>query len=349
MKKCVYQDKNGSWFIHTVKRGKNITIRGYETKQQAEQDYDFAINKWLLDHNYTLLDNSYLSIVKEYIEYRTKVLRQESLRKDITQFKYLEPIFIHDTINSAFEPLRIKLIYENIVNDKTITDKKKNRIFIVFRGFAEYCYKTNHISKSDYDNVLLVFLPLKDTNQVLKVRRYIPISHFNALLSTINKVNDKMFALIISTLYFGGLRISELLGLLGDDIDLSNKVIKVKRQLLTNGHITTTLKTSNSYRNVPMNKELFDLFKNFELINNKRVFRISHTHLKRKLAEYENVAGIPNYSCHEFRHSFCTNLASKISNVSEVSYCAKVSGHTTSMFLDTYVKSLDSELVNKFF
>lgn len=349
MRKGIYQSDNGTWYIHTKKRGKNITIRGYKSRQDAEKDFDFAIEKWLKQHQYSPIKNSYLNVVNEYIEYRRKILRAESLRKDITQFKYFYEIFSHDTITNVFEPLRIKLIYSQIIKDTTITSKKKNRMFIVFRNFAEYCYKTNRIEKGAYDNVLLTFLPLKDAKQVVKVRRYIPISHFKALISEINRVNDKIFVLIISVLYFGGLRISECLGLLGEDIDLTNKKIKVKRQLLTNGKLTTTLKTTNSYREVPMNNELYNLFKNFELIENNRVFNISHTHLKRKLAYYENQANIPNYSCHEFRHSFCTNLAKKITNISEVSYCAKVSGHTVSMYLDTYVKSLESEMVDKFF
>lgn len=349
MRTGIYQDNKGKWYIHTKRKGKNITIRGYETRQQAESDYDIAIEQWLIEHNISTLKNSYKDVKTEFIEYRSKILRGESLRKDLTQFKYLEPIFMKDTISSVFVPARLKIIYDNIIKDTTISNKKKNRILIVFRAFANYCYMTNRIDKSVYDSVLLIFLQIKEGNEVEKVRRYIPISHFNALLSTINKVNDKIFVLIISTLYFGGLRISELLGLIGDDIDMTNKKIKVRRQLLTNGKLTTTLKTTNSYREVPMNNDLYNLYTNVKLINNKRVFNISHTHLKRKLAEYEQQAGIPNYSCHEYRHSFCTNLARKITNISEVSYCAKVSGHTTSTFLDTYVKSLDNELEAKFF
>lgn len=36
-------------------------------------------------------------------------------------------------------------------------------------------------------------------------------------------------------------------------------------------------------------------------------------------------------------------------NIADVAYCAKVSGHSVSMFLNTYCKSLDDELENKFF
>ena len=358
MRKGIYKDnKTNTWYIHTKKRGKNITIRGYQSKAEADKDYDFAIEKWLNDHNFVLDDNSYKGLVNEYLNYRSKILRQESLRKDITQFKYFDVIFKHDKTKNIFEHTRLKVVYDDIIANKTFSTQKKNLLSTTFKDFAKYCFMTNRITKSTFDYVILTFLPIKANSQDKKDKRYIPISHFKALSSHIIKNNDYLFNLAISMLYFGGLRISELLGLLNDDIDLENKKIYVRRQLLTNGDITTTLKTKNSYRYIPINDLLFENLlknnKNSKNIDGKsvynRVFPYSHTSFKRKLTNYEQEANIPNYACHEFRHTFCTNLASKITNTSEVVYCSKVAGHTPSMFLNTYVKSLDDELSKKFF
>ena len=130
--------------------------------------------------------------------------------------------------------------------------------------------------------------------------------------------------------------------------NIDNK-INVRRQLLTTGKITTTLKTKNSFRSVPLNENLKTVLKNYTVLKNERVFPYSHTDFKRKLKRYEQEAHIPTYSCHEFRHSFCTNLARKCTNISDVTFCATIAGHTTSMFLNTYCKSLDEELEKKFF
>lgn len=350
MHKGIYRDtKTNTWYIHTKKRGKNITIRGYQSKKEADEDYDFAVSRWLKEHDVCVNDNSYNSLVNEYLNYRGKLLRQESLRKDITQFKHFNPIFQNDTPKTIFDPLRLKLIYDEIFSHGDYSTNKKNELISTFREFAKYCYMTNRISKTTFDSVLLTFLPIKSNDEDVKVKRYIPISHFKALSKAIIDDNDYLFNQAIFVLYFGGLRISELLGLLKEDIDLDERKIFVRRQLLTNGAITTALKTKNSYRVIPISEELFSAMQVLGTKLNKRIFDYSHTTLKRKLAYYEEKANIPNYACHEFRHSFCTNLASKITNISEVAFCSKVAGHTTSMFLNTYVKSLDDEMTNKFF
>ena len=120
-----------------------------------------------------------------------------------------------------------------------------------------------------------------------------------------------------------------------------------------------------------MNNELYDYFKNIEQIrhynlekcrksakNEKnssnnfeeiKLFPYSHTTFKRKLREYEIKANIPLYSCHEFRHTRCFELAKKCENMSDVVYCAKVLGHTTSVYLNTYCAHLDNSLERKFF
>lgn len=349
MRKGIYQDNKGKWFIHTKKQGRNITIRGFNSKKEANDNYDYEIQKWFLNHELSIVENSYQNAKKEFIEYRQKLVRPESLRKDITQFKYFEPIFKDEPIRIVFDSLRLKIVYNDIISNNELSKQKQNQLVITFREFAKFCYMTNRIDKTSFDSVFMTFLPIKVNRHDTKDKRYMPRNDFNALISTISSKNDNLFKLAISVLYFGGLRISELLGLYDEDIDLNKRVIKVKRQKLTNGSITTTLKTNNSYRTIPMNNELFDLFKNFELIDKIAVFDYSHTSFKRKLKHYEDLARIPNYSAHEFRHTFCSNLAKKISNISEVNYCAKVSGHTTSVFLNTYVKSLDEELVDKFF
>ena len=164
-------------------------------------------------------------------------------------------------------------------------------------------------------------------------------------MSVIKEADDKIFALAVNVLYLGGLRISELLALTKDDIDLQNNKIKIRHQLLTTGEISNTLKTKNSYRDVPIARNLL----NSLVLSDNRLFNYSHTTFKRKLAYYEKQAGVPNYSAHEFRHTFCTNLASKCTNISDVVYCSKIAGHTTSLFLDTYCKSLNNELETKFF
>ena len=355
MRKGIYLDpRTNKWYIATkIKVGnqyKTCTIRGFESKKEANDNFDYAIEKWKREH--AIIGNSqFLSIIDDYLSYRSKLVRKESLRKDKTQFKYYSLIFECDSIDTIYKENRLKIIYNNILNNNDFSSQKKMRLVLAFRDFSKFCYLSKYISQDTYNMVLMVFLPIKEDRQDKKTKRNIPKSHFEALISEINKVNDDLFKLAIFVLYSCGLRISELLGLIDSDVDLENRVIKVQRQLQSNGEITTTLKTNNSYREVPINQLLFEILqKNCKVReNNTRIFNYSHTSFKRKLKEYEEKANIPLYSCHEFRHTCCYELAKKCENMSDVVYCAKVMGHSISVYLNTYCSHLDKSLDKKFF
>ena len=320
MRKGIYKAKNGSYYIHTTCKGKSITIRGFYSRQDAEANYDQAIDKWKREHIDSNSTGEYEIVLEEYFLFRERQITKQSVDKIRTHFRtYWNAIFKGQPIRNVFVVARLKILYDNILNDERLNDRKKYNVVRCFLDFAHYCYLTRHISEELFKEVKVIFQPLKDNKTVETNKRYIPQSHFNALSSHINKVNDKIFNLAINVLYFGGLRISELLGLLGCDID--NK-INVRRQLLTTGKITTTLKTKNSFRSIPISQEIKTVLKNYTVSKTERVFPYSHTDFKRKLKRYEQEAHIPTYSCHEFRHSFCTNLARKCTNISDVTFCA---------------------------
>ena len=346
MHKGIYQDKNKTWYIHTTIQGKSVTIRGYATRKHADDDYEHAVKKWKKEHNCCTVDTQYENILNDFFEYRRKKVSRETLKKDKMYFSYWNKLFLGQPLNNIFNIDRLKLVYNNACEEP---DTKQYRLITCFNEFTSYCLMNNYITNDVATTVKLLFQPPKLNRHTETTKRYIPENDFKALLTAINIVNDNLFALAVSVLYSCGLRISELLGLLGQDIDLERKRIKVRRQLQSNGQLTDQLKTSNSYREVPMNNDLLSFMQKNCTKDNKRVFPYSHTEFRRKLLICEKMSQIGNYTAHEFRHTFCTNLAKKCSNISDVSYCAKVSGHTTSMFLNTYVKSLESEVENKFF
>jgi len=362
MHKGIYKAKNGTWYIHTTYKGKSITIRGFYSKKDADENYDQAIDKWKRTHIDTTSTGEYEQALNEYYSFRERQITKQSVEKIRTHFRtYWNKIFCHQPIKNIFVVQRLKILYDNVINNQELNDRKKYNVVRCFLDFANYCYLTKHISEDMFKEVKVIFQPLKENKQVQTNKRYIQQSHVNALVSVIDSHDDKTFSLAISVLYLGGLRISELLGLTYQDIDIQNNRINIRRQLLTTGEITTTLKTKNSYRSVPISSNflnkleqiIHNRLKNIVISSNTleqiRVFEYSHTDFKRKLKRYEELAGIPTYSCHEFRHSFCTNLASKCTNISDVVYCSKIAGHTTSLFLNTYCKALDDELERKFF
>ena len=349
MNKGIYQDKkSGKWYISTKIQGKTCTIRGYNSKREADLDYPFAIEKWKREHN--LEKNSmlfYEEVRDKFFEYRKRQVREESVRKDITQFNtYWNVVYAHQTIKSIFMRQNATLVYERLINDKLFNQRKKCCLIRSFLEFAKYCYVTKLIGNETYQDIVIIFQRVKDVKSPMHEKRVIPNADLEKLISVIDQDHPDypMFRLFI----YLGCRISEFLGICVDCFD--NK-ITIKRQLLTSGELTDTLKTTASYRKIPIPNDLYeliDLYITNREIKMGRVFRVSHTDFKRKLKRYEELAGIPLYASHEFRHTKCYNLARKCQTMSDVVYCAKIMGHSVNQYLNTYCSHLDESLESKF-
>ena len=353
MNKGIYLDKKtNKWYINTkVKVGNSFrtcTIRGYNSKKEADNDYLCAIEEWKKQHNFCETSDIFESVVDEFLNYRKQKITNETLKKDKTYLSYFSPIFKNQPLSQIFNIHRLKVIYYDLVNSD-LNDMKKYRIITIFNEFSEFCFLQKYINNEMYQDIKVLWQPTKVNRHIESSKRYIPENHIKALLSAIPSDNKDL--VIFSLFVYLGARIGEFLGICIDSVDMENNKITIKRQLLTNGNLTEQLKTSTSYRTIPITTELTDLLREYIINNNLkqgRLFKLSHTDFRRKLRHYEEKANIPLYATHEFRHTKATNLARKCVNISEIVYCAKILGHTPSMFMNTYCKSLNDELEKKF-
>lgn len=347
MRKGIYKADNGNWYISTKVNGVHATIRGYKTKKDADNDYNRAIENWKRTHHiYTNDKDTYESLKENYLFHQRLEKTNETVRKDETQFKcFWDKHFSNTTASYIFDIKNLEYLYKLIINNNDYNTRKKSNIIKTFRDFAYYCYLKKVINQEIYQDIDIIFRPMKYSSKGTKERRVIPPNEIKAFLGVINK-NHKdfpMFTIFVS-LYA---RISEFLGICVDCYDRQNRKIEIKRQLLTNGKLTNKLKTNTSYRKILISKENAELLNDYidilGLKNQDRIFKISHIEFKRRLRKYEDMANIPHYSSHEFRHTGATFLASKCVNMGDVIYCASILGHTKSMFLDTYCHEMNTD------
>ena len=322
---AIYKDKNGKWYISTKVKGKQCTIRGFESKRQAIVCYDDEINKWKKKHGFVVEGITLQDLCDNYFLYR-----QASV----------------GTINKEKGYARQLVAYFNDImfNSYTLSNfyqaHKNNYPLIHFaRSLIKFAYDRQKISSNDcslFNSILVI--PKVNKHKPVE-DKVIPPNHKQAFLATF-KEGDMYFTMFTLFAYLG-VRLSELLGICRDCVDLQNKKIIIKRQLLTTGELSTTLKTSNSYRNIPLTDEISKTVQNYcTVLKTRRLFPISHTTFKRILRQHELMAGIPLYSSHCFRHTRASELASVITSFGEAVSCAKMLGHSTSMFIDTYCHSL---------
>lgn len=150
-----------------------------------------------------------------------------------------------------------------------------------------------------------------------------------------------------------GLRIGELCGLMWDDIDVDNGVIKVRRSVqriyvideLGNRHTEISIdtpKTKNSIRDIPMSNELLKILKPLKKVVNENFFVLTNEEKPTEPRTYRNyykkllkLLGIPDLKFHGLRHSFATRCIEGKCDYKTVSV---ILGHSNiSTTLDLYV------------
>jgi len=334
MNKGIYQDKKtGRWFIHTTIKGKTCTIRGYETKRQADLDYDRAITEWSQKRGIFNKQDNYLleDLCEAYRQFREVNMSQGTLHKDESQRRKLLKSLGNIPVCLAFN-------FEN-VNETCKNWKNNYRFLNYYKSLMTFAYNRQLIEK-DYSSLIVLPKIAKKKANELKV---IPPQTKQAFLDAL-KDNDEYFIMFTLFAYLG-CRLSEFLGICYDCVDLENKKITIKRQLLTNGTLTEALKTNASYRTIPLSDDICNLIRGKVGENGERnrMFLISHTSFKRVLHKY-----LPDYSSHCFRHTRASELGSKCENIGDVILCSKWLGHSPSMFLNTYCHNITNKIDKKF-
>jgi integrase len=140
----------------------------------------------------------------------------------------------------------------------------------------------------------------------------------------INVVDDELYNLIFTFLYFTGLREGEMIALTWNDIDFKNKKLIINKNFTNKignkSYAIITPKTKNSNRIIDIDDNLYNrLLKHYN--NEKNIYNfnqkmfifgnvtyITPTTLRRKLNTYINKAQVKKITPHGFRHSHVSLL-----------------------------------------
>ena len=157
-----------------------------------------------------------------------------------------------------------------------------------------------------------------------------------------------VFAIMLKT----GMRISEVVGLTWDDVDMQNRTININHQIQyrnVDGHAkfyAEVPKTSAGVRMIPMPDEVYELFRehrkiwlqtpklpdfqvdgysNFVFVSNKSGKCLSHNSMRRTLRAIVNMNSkrecqLPNISPHILRHTACSRLAESGCDIKVIQY-----------------------------
>ena len=220
---------------------------------------------------------------------------------------------------------------------------RKNRIISGFVNICERAFYMGEISQQEFGFVKLNTTRFKNDKQ--SSRSFYTKEEFETFLSVISNDFDR---LLFKTLFYGGFRIGELLGIQVKDV--KNGMINIDKQRLSSGELFHETKNQKGTRCNPLKKELYTEIENYisscNLQPNDFLFDTSRSTITRQNKKYCALAELPHIRIHDFRHSFTCNLIQTyIDNNLTINFnqIADLLGDTPEMVLNVYSHAYESE------
>ncbi len=286
--------------------------------------------------------------------------------KKYEEYLLYEKKYPLNTVNSYISDISFFLSYISSMNKK-VTDVDKNIVRNYLKILSDLKYNNSTIARKlsslrSYFAYLLankkiknnIFNLINNPKKEKKLPNFLTYQEFEDLIFSIdnNDIYAKRNKLILELLLASGLRVSELVNIKLEDIDINNKSIRVvgkgskERIVYFNLHTETSLKDylDNSRSKLLKNRKSSYLF-----INNKstKLTREGVFEIINKIATKANIKH--HLSPHVLRHTFATFLLNEGADIRSVQ---TLLGHeslsTTQIYTHITSDALKSEYLKRF-
>ena len=286
--------------------------------------------------------------------------------KKYEEYLLYEKKYPLNTVNSYISDISFFLSYISSMNKK-VTDVDKNIVRNYLKILSDLKYKNSTIARKlsslrSYFTYLLankkiknnIFNLINNPKKEKKLPNFLTYQEFEDLIFSIdnNDIYAKRNKLILELLLASGLRVSELVNIKLEDIDINNKSIRVvgkgskERIVYFNLHTETSLK---DYLDNSRSKLLKNKKSNYLFINNKstKLTREGVFEIINKIATKANIKH--HLSPYVLRHTFATFLLNEGADIRSVQ---TLLGHeslsTTQIYTHITSDALKSEYLKRF-
>ena len=327
---------------------KQYTSKGYDTKKEAElEEARFRVK--VQENKVSSSSVTFDDIFLEYIEYRKKDMKIQSIKKLENLYKVFEPIGKKKINDFNLSDYKQFVLY---IESKGYSIEYKNKIIGLLKRLIRYSCKFYN-TKETMINFIENF---KEVNRMKKEMEFFTYEEFEKFDSVIDELDYKTF---FEVLYYLGLRQGEATALTWNDISFTKKEVSINKTLTTKlkGQLYTisSPKTANSNRTLPIPLKLIKPLQELKeeaksrkyfkeewfVFGNELPFR--ETTIQQRKNKYCKLSGVKQIRIHDFRHSCASFL---INNGASIVLVSKYLGHSKiSVTLDTYTHLYKSELL----
>ena len=299
------------YYFRKSKNGKQFTSKKYLTKEECEK----AESKFILKND-NPINKRFDLVAEEYFEYMYKVRKESTVYCYENVYKlHIYPYFKSSYINHInIQDIRN---WTEIIEKKGLSIRYLNKAYDILKTIFDYGIRNYEL----IDNPVQKYGRFQvKQDKVIKDEeklRYITLEEFNQFISV---VQDDLWRTFFYTLYYTGIRKSEIQALTWNDIDFNeneiivNKIISIK----TAEKFKITSTKNNQNRRIKMSKTLRKILFEYkkEMIeytdytDNWYVFGgtrfLPQTTIDRKKHQFFLESGVKEITIHEFRHSHVT-------------------------------------------
>lgn len=357
----VFKDKRRNlWYARYNYRDllgsqKAVVSKGFSTRKEAQDE----LARMTVERKKSPVSITFDDVHREYVEEQKKIV------KPITVAHY-DPLYAH--IKPYIGNIKISkltvLQYKNIkteLDNKGLSLSRKNRIHKHIKTLCKFANTNYDIVCTVPDKVGGFYDPGKIEDDSLK---FITEDQFKFFIKEFE--NNVVLYALYTVLFYQGLRQGEALALTYNDIDFTNKKMKINKTYTgkinsaykTQDYYITSPKTKNSNRIIPIHKNalealkmLLAYYKQFDEFKNSwfvfgGAYPMSETTITLNKDKAFAKTGIDRITIHQFRHSCASYLFDHGADPVSVQHFLGHSKLSTTM--DIYVHLKNEKLDNIF-
>ena len=292
--------------------------------------------------------NKYLVLFKDYLAFE-KRYSPNTLTSYVNDISDFEAFILREEFAPSLEEIpneRIARHYINYLANEEYQKKSIARRISSLRTFYDYLLKNKVIEKNYF---MLVNIPKLEK----KLPEQISDSAINYLLSSLDlaKTLDFRNYLIIDLLYSTGIRVSELVNIKIENINLIRKEIKIlgkgakERMVYLHDILVENIQMYLRAIRHKLLKNAKDLSTTYLILNHSGA-QISPRGVRKVLADIVQKAGETyRISPHMLRHSFATEM---LNNGADIRVVQELLGHENLSTTQIYTHVSNQEMIRKF-
>ena len=268
-----------------------------------------------------------------YYSYQEDKIKSTTLKTYRDRIRYMQLL---DNIKLKNLDVKYYELWRKEINKLDIATAYKNDIQKFIKIVLNWGEKMYGFNFRKFYNKITKF---SNPNEIKKEKDFYTLEEFKTFISF---EDDIKFKCLYETLYYCGLRRGEARALTWDDIDFTNKELRVNKNIVQIGgenskkYSITTPKTKSSIRTIPIAETLLNdlkmLYEECKQIygfkNNWFVFGTDDPITNWQVRNRKNLicekANLKQIRIHDFRHS-CASLL--INNGANITMVAKYLGH----------------------